>query len=122
MVHLFHIKTSYINSFVVNNLCGLLCFDPQFTISRIPLPEDSRCILAQVDHIDGHMEPFHILVVYAPASSSKARAEFFESILNFRQLSPLDTISCVDCLIIAGDFNYSIPTASLTRNSRPSQQ
>ncbi|KAG1506717.1 hypothetical protein G6F52_011815 [Rhizopus delemar] len=102
--------------------CGLLCFDPQFTISRIPLPEDSRCILAQVDHIDGHMEPFHILVVYAPASSSKARAEFFESILNFRQLSPLDTISCVDRLIIAGDFNYSISTASSTRNSRPPQQ
>ncbi|KAG1615193.1 hypothetical protein G6F45_012498 [Rhizopus arrhizus] len=102
--------------------CGLLCFDPQFTISRIPLPEGSRCILAQVDHIDGHMEPFHIPVVYAPASSSKARTGFFESILNFRQLSPLDTISCVDRLIIAGDFNYSIPTASLTRNSRPPQQ
>ncbi|KAG1034707.1 hypothetical protein G6F43_013355 [Rhizopus delemar] len=30
--------------------CGLLCFDPQFTLSRIPLPEDSRCILAKTSH------------------------------------------------------------------------
>ncbi|KAG1050387.1 hypothetical protein G6F43_007332 [Rhizopus delemar] len=57
--------------------CGLLCFDPQYSLQRIPLPEDSRCILAQVTHVNEQMAPFHILVVYAPASSNRARHEFF---------------------------------------------
>lgn len=101
--------------------CGLLCFDPQFILSRIPLPEDSRCILAKVTHIEGSMDPFHILVIYAPASSSKARAEFFDTILTFRQLSPYDTLSCVDRMIIAGDFNYALPSFSTPRTTRHPQ-
>ena len=67
------------------------------------------------------MDPFHILVIYAPASSSKTRAEFFDTILTFRQLTPYDTLSCVDRMIIAGDFNYALPSSSTPRMSRPPQ-
>ncbi|KAG0973755.1 hypothetical protein G6F29_012651 [Rhizopus arrhizus] len=98
--------------------CGLLCFDPQYSLTRIPLPEDSRCILAQVSHVTGNMAPFHILVTYAPASSHRARLEFFNTLLTFRQLSPLDPLSCIDRMIIAGDFNYSLPQSSSSQGSR----
>ncbi|KAG0819264.1 hypothetical protein G6F16_012464 [Rhizopus arrhizus] len=103
---------------VVNSPYGLLCFDPQYFLTRIPLPEDSQCILAQVSHVTGNMAPFHILVIYAPASSHRARLEFFNTLLTFRQLSPLDPLSCIDRMIIAGDFNYSLPQSSSSQGSR----
>ncbi|KAG1441530.1 hypothetical protein G6F57_018677 [Rhizopus arrhizus] len=57
--------------------CGLLCFDPQYTLTGIPLPEDAHCILAKITHINDQMAPFYILVVYAPTSSPRDRLEFF---------------------------------------------
>ncbi|KAG1229190.1 hypothetical protein G6F35_002156 [Rhizopus arrhizus] len=102
--------------------CGLLCFEPHYSLTRIPLPDDSRCILAQVTHVNGQMAPFHILVVYAPASSNRARHEFFNTLLTFRQLSPYDPISCVDRMIIAGDFNYSLQSSSTAHRSNPPTQ
>ncbi|KAG1534096.1 hypothetical protein G6F49_013421 [Rhizopus delemar] len=101
---------------------SLLCFDPQYSLQRIPLPENSRCILAQVTHVNEQMAPFHILVIYAPASSNRARHEFFNSLLAFRQLSPYDPISCVDRMIIAGDFNYSLQSSSMVHRSIPPPQ
>ncbi|KAG1455260.1 hypothetical protein G6F55_007173 [Rhizopus delemar] len=56
--------------------CGLLCFDPQYSLQRIPLPEDSRCILAKVTHVNEQMAPFHILVIYA-------RLHQIELVMNF---------------------------------------
>ncbi|ORE03774.1 hypothetical protein BCV72DRAFT_179952, partial [Rhizopus microsporus var. microsporus] len=41
--------------------CGLVCFDPSFSITRIPMPEDARCLLAQVTHINDFIKPFFIL-------------------------------------------------------------
>ncbi|KAG1035825.1 hypothetical protein G6F43_013167 [Rhizopus delemar] len=99
--------------------CGLLCFDPQYTLTRIPLPEDARCILAKVTHINDQMAPFYILVVYAPASSPRDRLEFFDSLLSYRQLAPYDSDSCVNRMIIAGDFNYSLSSPSSTNRTSP---
>ncbi|KAG1340279.1 hypothetical protein G6F62_005474 [Rhizopus arrhizus] len=102
--------------------CVLLCFNPQYFLTRIPLPDDSRCILAQVTHVNGQMAPFHILVVYAPASSNRARQEFFDALLTFRQLSPYDPISCVERMVIAGYFNYSLQSSSRAHRSNPPPQ
>ncbi|KAG1047406.1 hypothetical protein G6F43_010143 [Rhizopus delemar] len=102
--------------------CGLLCFDSQYTLTRIPLPEDARRILTKVSHINGQMAPFHILVVYAPASSRRDRQEFFDTLLTFQQLSPNDPDSCVDRMIIAGDFNYTLKPQVLSSRSSVSSR
>ncbi|KAG1050343.1 hypothetical protein G6F43_007374 [Rhizopus delemar] len=75
-------------------------------------PKDSRCVLARVSHVHDRMNPFHILFIYALASSHPARVELFNSLLSFRQLSPYDPVSCVNHMIIAGDFNYSLLNSS----------
>ncbi|KAG1508517.1 hypothetical protein G6F47_008389 [Rhizopus delemar] len=99
--------------------CGLLCFDPQYTLTGIPLPEDAHCILAKITHINDQMAPFYILVVYAPASLPRDKFEFFDFLLSYRQLSPYDSDSCVNRMIIAGDFNYSLPSPSSINRAPP---
>ncbi|KAG1039064.1 hypothetical protein G6F43_012587 [Rhizopus delemar] len=79
--------------------CGLLCFGPQYTLTHIPLPEDAH-------------------FVYAPASP-RDRLEFFDSLLSYRQISLYDSNSCIDRIVIAGDFNYSLPSLLLTNRASP---
>ncbi|KAG1601931.1 hypothetical protein G6F46_013915 [Rhizopus delemar] len=57
--------------------CGILYFDFQYTLTRIPHPEEARCILAKIIYTNDQMAPFYILVVYAPTSSPRDRLEFF---------------------------------------------
>ncbi|KAG1452697.1 hypothetical protein G6F46_009351 [Rhizopus delemar] len=82
----------------------------------------SSVLIPKVSHINGQIALFHILVVYAPISSPHDRQEFFDTLLTFQQLSPYDPGSCVDRMIIAGDFNYTLKSQALSsRSSVPSR-
>ena len=72
------------------------------------LYSSDRYQLCQVKHPQNFYEPFHILNLYAPASSASARKN-----LSSRLASMLDTLQddqtiSMDSLIICGDFNYSL--------------
>ncbi|CEG83560.1 hypothetical protein RMATCC62417_17461 [Rhizopus microsporus] len=98
--------------------CGLACFDPSFSTTCIPIPEDARCLLAQVTHINDFIEPFFILVIYVSANVTRERREFFEQLLQFHQLDPYDDRSCADRLIIAGDCNFTIQSSQASSSYR----
>lgn len=100
-----------------NQYCGIVSLDNQFHLEQIPLPEDSRCILTRVSRVDQEVSLFFILVLYAPASSSRERISFFNSLLDFAQLSPYSDQSCIERLIIAGDFNYDASNIGLCSSS-----
>ncbi|PHZ13154.1 uncharacterized protein RHIMIDRAFT_129447 [Rhizopus microsporus ATCC 52813] len=63
-------------------------------------------------------KPFFILVIYAPANLTRERREFFERPLQFQQLDPYDDRSCVDRLVIAGDFNFTIQSSQSSSSYR----
>ncbi|ORE11366.1 hypothetical protein BCV72DRAFT_194492, partial [Rhizopus microsporus var. microsporus] len=44
-----------------NQYCGIVSLDNQFHLEQIPLPEDSRCILTRVSHVNQEVSPFFIL-------------------------------------------------------------
>ncbi|RCH84059.1 hypothetical protein CU097_007529 [Rhizopus azygosporus] len=58
-------------------------FDPSFSITRIPIPEDARCFLAQVTLINDFIEPFFILAIYTPANVARERHEFLKGFHSF---------------------------------------
>ncbi|KAG0806624.1 hypothetical protein G6F20_010985 [Rhizopus arrhizus] len=92
--------------------CGLLSFSPSFILSENLTPSNPRMVLSKVSHPQNFYAPFHVLVLYAPASSGKARREFFDSVLD-TLTSPEYAIDHQQ-LIILGDFNYSYHRANLS--------
>lgn len=93
----------------IYNTVGRIWWDNHYyhsNIEQISLPEDPHCILTQVAHVDQEVSPFFILVLYTPASSSRERISFFNSLLDFAQISPYSDQSCIQRLIIADNFNY----------------
>ncbi|KAI9027102.1 hypothetical protein CLU79DRAFT_698134, partial [Phycomyces nitens] len=41
--------------------CGIVSMNPQLTLTRIPIPEDDRAILAKVSHVSAFFPPFYVL-------------------------------------------------------------
>ncbi|KAG1272193.1 hypothetical protein G6F66_013395 [Rhizopus arrhizus] len=76
--------------------CDLLSFSPSFVLSENLTPSNPRMVLSKVSHSQN---------LYAPASSGKARREFFDSVLD--TLTSPDYAIDHQQLIILGDFNYS---------------
>ena len=85
--------------------CGLLSLSPNISLTRIPIPEDTRAILAEVSHSSNAFLPLHVLVVYAPAHSPSMRNAFFQDILT--SLTTFYGDNAPERLIVMGDFNYS---------------
>ncbi|KAG1136659.1 hypothetical protein G6F38_011882 [Rhizopus arrhizus] len=88
---------------------GLLSFSSKYQLSDSLIPSNPRIILSKISHPQHFYAPFHVLVVYAPAS--KDRREFFDSVLD-----ALNSVSNVDLhrIIILGDFNYSYHRLNLS--------
>ena len=59
-------------------------------------------------HPQNFYEPFHILNLYAPASSASARKDFFSRLASMLDTLQDDQTISIDSLIICGDFNYSL--------------
>ncbi|ORE10511.1 hypothetical protein BCV72DRAFT_313794, partial [Rhizopus microsporus var. microsporus] len=100
-----------------NLYCGIVSLDNQFHLEQISLPEDFHYILTRVSHVDQEVSPFFILVLHDPASLPRERISFFSSLLNFAQFSQYSDQSCIERLIIAGDFNYDASNISLRSSS-----
>ncbi|KAI9007582.1 hypothetical protein CLU79DRAFT_538835, partial [Phycomyces nitens] len=96
-------------------LC-LISMSPFLTLTRIPIPEDDRAILAKVSHVSDFFSPFYVLVVYAPASQPTARHTFFSDLLSFPILHRPDIL---ERLFIAGDFNLSFHIPRSLRSLSP---
>ncbi|KAG0734885.1 hypothetical protein G6F62_011953 [Rhizopus arrhizus] len=94
---------------------GLLSFSPSFVLSENLTPSNPRMVLSKVSHLQNFYAPFHVLVLYAPASSGKARREFFDSVLH--TLTSPDYAIDHQQLIILGDFNYSYHRANLSSHT-----
>ncbi|KAG1052690.1 hypothetical protein G6F43_005187 [Rhizopus delemar] len=91
-------------------------------VNSYSIPEDARCILAKFSHTNGQIAPFHILVVYAPASSPRDRQKLFDTLLAFQQPSSYDPDPRVDRMTIAGDFSNTLKSQALpSRSSVPSR-
>ncbi|SAL97551.1 hypothetical protein [Absidia glauca] len=98
--------------------CGIASFSSDFQLTPIhPTTFTSdRYILCKVTHPHHFYEPFYILNLYAPASSTILRREFFHAVYQMieDQNHELDR----DRMIISGDFNYSYQrTQSLSSNT-----
>ena len=91
--------------------CGLLSFSSKYQLSDNLIPSNPRIILSKISHPQNFYAPFHVLVVYAPASTGKDRREFFDSVLD-----ALNSVSDIDPhrIIILGDFNYSYHRRNLS--------
>ncbi|KAG1532531.1 hypothetical protein G6F51_013062 [Rhizopus arrhizus] len=91
--------------------CGLLSFSSNYQLSDNLIPSNPRIILSKISHPQNFYTPFHVLVVYAPASTGKDRREFFDSVLD-----ALNSVSDIDPhrIIILGDFNYSYHRRNLS--------
>ncbi|KAG1164906.1 hypothetical protein G6F36_013637 [Rhizopus arrhizus] len=77
---------------------------------------------SKFSHTNGQIAPFHILVVYAPASSPRDRQKLFNTLLAFQQPSSYDPDSRVDRMTIAGDFSNTLKSQALpSRSSVPSK-
>ncbi|KAG1135015.1 hypothetical protein G6F38_013116 [Rhizopus arrhizus] len=73
--------------------CGLLSFSSKYQLSDNLIPSNPRIILSKISHPQNFYAPFHVLVVYAPASTAN--------------IDP-------HRIIILGDFNYSYHRLSLS--------
>jgi hypothetical protein len=91
--------------------CDLLSFSSNYQLSSNLIPSNPRIILSKISHPQNFYVPFHVLVVYAPASTDKDRRELFNSVLD-----ALNTVSNVDPhrIIILGDLNYSYHCLNLS--------
>jgi exonuclease III len=87
--------------------CGMISFSPTYILTPVTTEhifKSNRYLLCQVQHPHQFYEPFHILNIYAPASSNPDRRNFFLAILNM--LTELTDTIDLTRLIVSGDFNY----------------
>ncbi|ORX50922.1 hypothetical protein DM01DRAFT_1290183, partial [Hesseltinella vesiculosa] len=93
------------SSSIWTNHCGLICFDPNLTVTNheTPVNLDQRVISTTIQHSQNAFPPFNLLVIYAPAAHS-ARQRFFLHLADF--IHPT-TLSNQTRTLVMGDFNQT---------------
>lgn len=85
--------------------CGLLCFNNNVILEPFLTFRDGRGLWAKVTHTNHDFDPFHLLVLYAPADRSTRFTFLTSTVLPI--LSDPSLSSILAQTLIVGDFNYS---------------
>ncbi|OAD71816.1 hypothetical protein PHYBLDRAFT_170462 [Phycomyces blakesleeanus NRRL 1555(-)] len=82
--------------------CGLVSFDPLLQLSQLHVSPDNRALVVKVTHTDHRVNPFVVVVIYAPNIPSH-RHTFFSSLAR-----TLPTVIPSLPTFILGDFNCDL--------------